>query len=226
MAVSSSSSSSSSSEPTRKADPVAVPRGARTAGKMLFGCGIGIWMLAAINLVTANNGRPMTRQQGEWLKRSRAEFWSCVKRTPAGRRGACHSRQSVLMAEKADPVSVAMRSLTTALMVLLGLISLLGGTLGMFLSYRVARGGVLAIRVARWTMGAAAAASGTLLVLGLMPETLTTAALAQSLCFAVLVSVRASEPVKTAMDAQRHTEVWTQRSGHLQPAPARSAKAV
>jgi hypothetical protein len=216
----------SSSKKARKIQHPDAPRGARIAGKLLFGCGIGIWMLAAINVVTANNGRPMTRQQSEWLKKSRAEFWSCVKQTPAGRRGGCHGRLSALTADRVDPVSVAMRSFVMPLVVLLGLISLLGGTLGMFLSYRVARGGMLAIRVARWTMGAAAAASGTLLVLGLMPETLTTAALAQSLCFAVLVSVRAPEPVKTALDPEEHTPLWKKASSQFRPAPARSAKAA
>jgi hypothetical protein len=216
----------SSSETARKIEHHAPPRGARIAGKLLFGCGIGIWMLAAINVVTANNGRPMTRKQDEWLKRSRAQFWSCVKQTPAGRRGECHGKLSALTADRIDPASVAMRSLVTPLVVLLGLISLLGGTLGMFLSCRVARGGMFAIRTARWTMGAAAAASGTLLVLGLMPETLITAALAQSFCFAVLVSVRAPEPAKTALDPKEHTPSWARAPRQVRPFPARSVKAA
>lgn len=172
----------------------AAPRGARTAGKVLFGCGVGIWVLAAINLATAKVGRPLTQTQRQWLHQSRSQYWSCVRHTPAERRPSCHTRSAVLMSGRADPISVAVRSLVTPLMALLGLLCLAGGTLGLLLSFRVARGGIHAIRLSRWVMGVSAASSATLTILGILPETVTTAALAQSFSFAVLVCVKIPHP--------------------------------
>ena len=64
----------------------------------------------------------------------------------------------------------------------------------------VARGNQTVMTVARWTTGCAAAASATLFVMGILPETTTAAAVAQSFCFAVLVFVRPEGPGKPHME--------------------------
>ena len=173
------------------------------AGRMLAGCGLGVWLLAALNLATWDSGRSLTRSQSEVRERTRAEYWACVKKTAPEKRPSCHSRESILMAGTLDLYSIARNLFLTPLLALLGVIVLLGATAGLFLCVGVARGNIPVIRVAVWATGCAAASSAALLAIGVLPESTTAAALAQSFCFAVLVSLRLEKPDQTHFERIR-----------------------
>jgi hypothetical protein len=98
------------------------------------------------------------------------------------------------MAGTLDIYSMAKNLFLTPLLALLGVIVLMGATFGLFLCVGVARGNAAVIRAATWATGCAAAASAALLAIGVLPESTTAAALALSLCFAVLVCIRAEKP--------------------------------
>jgi hypothetical protein len=146
---------------------------------LLLGTAFGIWALVALHSATAYSGRSFTRRETRRRQHKRSHLRRCYFKTAASaKRTLCENRTAVLAS--AEPVSLVLRLLFTAFLILCTVLSVIGSTLASLLAAAVAHGRPWAVKLALGLQTTACFATVCLFVGGVVPEAAVVVFLAQA----------------------------------------------